>query len=228
MLFFAFDVYGTLVDTSGISKALATHVGDDATAFASRWRDKQLEYSFRRGLMRRYQPFEQCTREALNYVCLERASNLTPTIRNTLMDAYAKLPLFADVKNTLTALAAANCKLFAFSNGAQTAVQDLLTVNDIAELFIDVISVEDVCLFKPAPEVYAHFLRRAHANANETWLVSGNNFDVLGASAAGWRTAWVRRDGETPDRWSDYAPTTVITDLHELPAAAGIDNKDCL
>ncbi|RMF46291.1 MAG: haloacid dehalogenase type II, partial [Deltaproteobacteria bacterium] len=47
----AFDVYGTLIDTHGVLTALEKLVGDKALAFSNSWRDKQLEYSFRKGLM---------------------------------------------------------------------------------------------------------------------------------------------------------------------------------
>jgi 2-haloacid dehalogenase len=62
----AFDVYGTLVDTSGMAKHLAHDLGAKATEFAGCWREKQLEYSFRRGLMHNYADFSICT---LNFTC---------------------------------------------------------------------------------------------------------------------------------------------------------------
>ncbi len=47
----AFDIYGTLIDPHGVVDELAQHVG--AQNFDI-WRDKQLEYTFRCGLMDRY------------------------------------------------------------------------------------------------------------------------------------------------------------------------------
>jgi len=81
----AFDVYGTLIDTSGVTLALQQHVGDRAGAFARLWREKQLEYSFRRGLMQRYEPFTVCTQNALDYACAFFAIELTGP-------AYGSLP----------------------------------------------------------------------------------------------------------------------------------------
>ena len=62
----AFDVYGTLIDTQGVTAALAPHAGGRAADFSRAWRDKQLEYSFRRGLMKSYRNFAVCTAEALD------------------------------------------------------------------------------------------------------------------------------------------------------------------
>ena len=47
----AFDVYGTLIDTQGVTVILEQFLGDRAFEFSRTWREKQLEYSFRRGLM---------------------------------------------------------------------------------------------------------------------------------------------------------------------------------
>ena len=63
----AFDVYGTLVNPLAMADRLKSLVGDAAGRFDELWRTKQLEYSFRRGLMRAYQPFSVCTWEALLY-----------------------------------------------------------------------------------------------------------------------------------------------------------------
>lgn len=51
----AFDVYGTLIDTNGVVEVLHNIVGDKAGDFSRSWREKQLEYSFRRGLMKKYE-----------------------------------------------------------------------------------------------------------------------------------------------------------------------------
>ena len=68
----AFDVHGTLIDTHGVSLALQGMVGTRAAEFSRHWRDKQLEYSFRRGLMQHYASFATCTRDALEYTCESR------------------------------------------------------------------------------------------------------------------------------------------------------------
>ena len=53
----AFDVYGTLIDTNVVVEKLTEYLGELAPSFANTWRDKQLEYSFRRGLMENYEHF---------------------------------------------------------------------------------------------------------------------------------------------------------------------------
>ena len=62
----AFDVYGTLIDTQGVTKTLTKWIGDRAEMFSETWRNKQLEYSFRRGLMQSYQPFSSVRSKLYN------------------------------------------------------------------------------------------------------------------------------------------------------------------
>ena len=84
----AFDVYGTLIDTHGLVDQLSLHLGESATAFSQTWRDKQLEYSFRRGLMGHYDSFAVCTRQALDYSPSVFAAELSDDDKASLMKAY--------------------------------------------------------------------------------------------------------------------------------------------
>jgi 2-haloacid dehalogenase len=215
----AFDVYGTLIDTSGISRALRRTAGDRAEAFSRLWRDKQLEYSFRRGLMRNYQNFAVCTENALEYACSVFQVGLPESERERLMAEYRVLPVFPDVPEAMNQLASAGIAMYAFSNGRAEDVSGLLRTADISDFFRDIISVDEIRSFKPDPAVYHHFLRRAKASGSESWLVSGNPFDVIGAVSAGMHAVWVRRSAEMVfDPW-EIQPTTTISDLKSLKGA---------
>ena len=219
----AFDVYGTLVDVSGVVGALARRLGADAAkaeAVSARWREKQLEYSFRRTLMGLSSDFALCTRQALDFALAEGGVSLAGESRAELMAEYGKLPLFPDAEPALRALAGrADVRLFAFSNGAAEAVRGVLAANRALDFFADIVSVAEVGKFKPSREVYAHFLKRAGAEAENSWLVSGNPFDILGAQNAGMKAAWVRRGAARFDPWEDFPPPTVLDSLLDLEAA---------
>jgi 2-haloacid dehalogenase len=218
----AFDVYGTLIDTHGVVTKLEELLGDRARDFSSTWRDKQLEYSFRRGLMQNYENFAVCTRDALDYTCSRFAVDIPPDQKRALLETYRELPAFDDAEPALTDLRARDCRLFAFSNGAAAAVETLLSAAGIREHFLGVVSCDDVKSFKPNPAVYAHFLSRADATGNEAWLISGNPFDVIGAISAGMRAAWVRRSEDSIfDPWG-IEPTVTVTSLRDLADAIGV------
>ena len=218
----AFDVYGTLIDTHGVVAKLGEIVGDRATDFSSTWRDKQLEYSFRRGLMQNYENFAVCTRDALDYTCRRYGLEIRQADKQALLDIYRELPAFDDVHGALTALSARDCRSYAFSNGSEDAVETLLATAGIRDLFHGVVSCDDLRTFKPNPAVYAYFLTRAQASASKAWLISGNPFDVIGAISAGMRGAWVRRSADSIfDPWG-IEPTVTVSGLDELAGSIGV------
>lgn len=212
----AFDVYGTLIDTHGIVSQLERVIGDKAKEFSNTWRDKQLEYSFRRGLMQKYENFTTCTSHALDFACSYYKTPLTNEQKQVLLDHYRTLPAFNDVAEGLSRLKAAGFRLYAFSNGTADAVESLLTSAGIRDYFLGVISVDDLRSFKPNPAVYDHFLTKSGASANNTWLISSNPFDVIGAISAGMCAAWVQRSKNVIfDPWG-IEPTIIVDNLGTL------------
>ncbi len=212
----AFDVYGTLIDTNGVIELLKQFIGDKAQAFSATWRDKQLEYSFRRGHMQNYVDFGVCTKQALEYTCLFYKVNLNKKQKAELMAIYAVLPAFDEVKSALNSFKSKGFKMFAFSNGKKEAVEKLLANAGVIELFDGVVSVDDIKTFKPSPAAYAHFLRSANAQSGDSWLISSNTFDVTGSISAGMRAAWIQRSSEAIfDPW-EIQPTVKTNSLLEL------------
>jgi len=79
-----------------------------------------------------------------------------------------------------------------------------------------VVSVDEIRSYKPNPDVYRHFLKRAGTSGTDTWLISSNSFDVIGAISSGMKSAWVRRSPETIfDPWG-IEPTLTLKGLLNL------------
>lgn len=212
----AFDVYGTLIDPFGISQALQTITGEKTPAFAQTWRVKQIEYLFRRALGRDYRPFSVCTSQALDYTALQLQVELSTGDKQDLLARYRELPAYAEVADALRGLQDAGCRNYAFSNGEPGDLAYLLAHAGLDAALDGIVSVHDVQSFKPDPAVYRHFLKETGATVEETWLVSGNPFDVIGAHMAGWRTAWVKRDPTAVfDPW-EIEPDAIVTDMSKL------------
>ncbi len=212
----AFDVYGTLIDTNGVVAALQQLIHDDAKKFSEIWRNKQLEYSFRRGLMQNYENFAVCTSQALDYTCALHNASFTDEQKADLLAIYRVLPAFDDVKEGLSQLKDAGFRLYAFSNGKADALEMLLTNAGIRDLFLGVVSVDDIKTFKPSPGTYCHFLRQAEATGSSAMLISSNPFDVIGAISAGMQAAWIQRSPEAIfDPWG-IDPTLTASNLLDL------------
>ena len=212
----AFDVYGTLVDPMGMSRLLAEDAGNKAETVAALWREKQLEFSFRKGLMKVYEDFGVCTRQALRYAMAAHKLTLSEERENVLMAAYLFLPAFDDALPALKSLRG-EYPVFAFSNGGYPALEKVLGHNDLLDQFEGLVSVDDIKSFKPDPAVYAYARRATGSWEKPLCLVSSNAWDVIGARAAGLLAVWVKRD---PDKvFEDWGiePSAVISSLSELP-----------
>lgn len=211
-----FDIYGTLIDPYGVSEKLAEY-SSQSVEFARIWRDKQLEYTFKRGLMRRYENFAVCTRNALDYTDTLLDTGLNDDAKQALMETYRVLPAFDDVVGSLKVSKDAGFRLFGFSNGLQSAVEGLLEHAGISHYFDGVVSVDDLQTFKPNPDVYHYFVKKTGAELENAWLVSSNPFDVQGAINIGMKAAWLQRSHNVVfDPWG-IEPTVKIKSLEELP-----------
>lgn len=212
----AFDVYGTLVDPVEMGRHLEEHLGDCADSFGRLWHEKKVEYAFRRGLMRQYRDFEICTRQALGYCLAVYEIELSDDAQDKLMGKFSQFAAFPDVIDGLAKLARSGHSLAAFSNGTSDSLHELLGNAGILSELHHVVSVDEVASFKPDPNVYQHLVEKTRATVESCWLVSSNPWDVIGAKAAGLKTAWIQRAPEKVfDPW-EYQPDLVVSNLIEL------------
>jgi 2-haloacid dehalogenase len=215
MALVAFDVYGTVVDPAGVVSALSRRFGGRAREAAQLWREKQLEFTFRRGLMRAYMDFDVCTAQALRHVSTQLGVSLDTADEHALLECWLHLPAFADVSPALEKLRGAGHELVALTNGTERSVRVLLQNAGIIGYLAAILSADRVGTFKPDPAVYA--LLREGREQGDVWLVSANPFDVIGAKACGVTAVWLRRDPQRSfDPW-EFSPDIVIRTLDELP-----------
>jgi 2-haloacid dehalogenase len=214
----AFDVYGTLIDPFRMEDHLRPLFGDQARDATELWRGKQLEYSFRRALMKKYENFDVCTEQALRFVSRQFNVPLEEETLRNLLEQYLRLPAYADVPEALEQLEARGFKIVACSNGTEQAVRGLLERAGVLARFNAIVSVDPIRTFKPNPAVYEHLATQVRAKKEMVCMVSSNPFDVIGAKACGLRTAWVQRDPKKMfDPW-EFEPDLIVHGLEELSA----------
>jgi 2-haloacid dehalogenase len=212
----AFDVYGTLIDPFRMEDHLHPIFGGSAKEATELWRSKQLEYSFRRALMKKYENFDVCTAQALRFVCRQLDVSLDEAALRNLLDQYLWLPPYPDVSTALEELEALGFKLVACSNGTEQAVRGLLERAGVLARFSGIVSVDPIRTFKPDPAVYEYLAAQVHTEKDMVCMISSNPFDVIGAKAYGLRTAWVKRD---PNRMFDpweFEADWVVHGLEQL------------
>jgi len=213
-----FDAYGTLFDVNSVTGACSEQFGEAGRAITALWRSKQLEYTWLRSLMGRYEDFEKVTEQALAAAC--RKTGVEPGKEKVaaLMKTYDYLAPFPEVKAVLEALN--YLPLGILSNGTPRMLAAAVESSGLAGIFRHVVSVHERRTFKPAPEVYELACRASGLAAGEIGFVSSNYFDVAGAVSFGFRTVWVNRRSEKPDELG-VAPAYELADLAGLSSLFG-------
>ncbi|HEV8640132.1 MAG TPA: haloacid dehalogenase type II [Methylomirabilota bacterium] len=210
---YVFDAYGTLFDVHSVIEAGRAITADPATLSAT-WRQKQLEYTWLRALMGRYEDFWAVTEAALRYAIRRLGLAATDSQVRRLMDAYLTLACFPEVTAALERLAPRPRAIL--SNGAPRMLAAAVAASGLGPRLQHVLSVDAVKTYKPSPLVYALGPKAMGIPAGELLFVSSNAWDVVGAKAFGYQVAWCNRTGapeEELGRRADFE----ITRLDQLP-----------
>jgi 2-haloacid dehalogenase len=211
---YAFDAYGTLFDVHSAIQRHRERIGEDADALSALWRAKQLEYTWVRTLMGRYQDFWQLTQEALDFA-LHRFPAVDRALKADLLEAYWRLGSYDDVLPALTRLRQMGHELAIFTNGTFAMADAAANASAVAPLIDMIVSVDDIRQFKTRPETYAHLCAKLGHKAGDICLVSSNRWDIAGGAAYGLRTIWVNRAG-MPDEYFDAQPDQDVRSLSEI------------
>ncbi|MEM9934380.1 MAG: haloacid dehalogenase type II [Bacteroidota bacterium] len=209
-----FDAYGTLLSIDTLNTRLEKHFGDQAKAINQVWRQKQLAYTWLRGLMREYKAFSIVTEEALLFAGNHLKVSLSRETIIDLVRGYFELQAYEDVQPTLERLQETH-SLAVLSNADPVMLTAAMTHNQLSPYLDAVLSVDTVRQFKPSPAVYQLAVDRFQLPAEEIAFVSANTWDITGAAAFGFRTVWLNRFGKTMDTLG-YSPTLSIQSLSEL------------
>jgi 2-haloacid dehalogenase len=211
------DAYGTVFDVHSVVEA-GRAVTKDPEALSALWRQKQLEYTWLRSLMGRYEDFWAVTESALTFACRRLGLRVDATQRRRLLDAYLALEPFPDVRDALGRLRDLPCAIL--SNGAPRMLEAAVAHSGLGAHFRAVISVDEVRTFKPHPAVYALGPARLGLARDAIGFVSSNAWDVAGAKAFGFQVAWVNRQGAPFDELG-VTPDLEVRDLGALARALG-------
>ncbi len=215
---FCFDAYGTLFDVHAAIGRHRAAAGPDADRLSELWRTKQLEYTWTLTLAGRYEDFWTLTERALDFA-LARFPSVDRALEPTLLEAYRILDAFPDAAAILRTLKARGYRTAILSNGSSSMLASAVDAAGIEADLDAVLSVDAVRMYKPRPEVYRLVTAHFGIEPADVTFVSSNRWDVMGATAFGFRAAWVNR-AKLPDEYADLAPVRVLSDLGGLAGLA--------
>jgi 2-haloacid dehalogenase len=220
-----FDAYGTLYDIQSVATVTEQAFPGYGDIITQIWRIKQLEYTWFRSLMQRYEDFSVVTRDSLAYTL--RVLGLAPDAAafDRIMDKYLHLDLYPDALSTLTALKGR--KLAILSNGSSDMLNALVRNSGLDRVLDATISVDQKRIFKPAPDAYTLIESNLGVRPTEVLFVSSNPWDACGAKAFGLNVAWIER--VTPQAMADaciksgvVAPLTMFKTLRTQMDELGV------
>jgi 2-haloacid dehalogenase len=186
-----FDAYGTLYDVQSVAAVTEEAFPGYGEIITQIWRIKQLEYSWLRSLMRRYEDFSVITKESLAYTIRVLGLKHDAATFERIMDKYLHLDLYPDANATLGALKGR--KLAILSNGSSDMLNALVKNSGLDRILDATISIDSQRIFKPAQDAYTLIEAKLGVRPAEVLFVSSNPWDACGAKAFGLNVAWIER-----------------------------------
>jgi 2-haloacid dehalogenase len=186
-----FDAYGTLYDIQSVAYVTEQAFPGYGEIITQIWRIKQLEYSWLRSLMRRYEDFSVVTRESLAYTLKVLGLRNDADAFERIMEKYLHLDLYPDAAAALAAMQGR--KLAILSNGSPDMLGALVRNSRLDRVVDATISVDAQKIFKPSPDAYALIESTLHVAPADVLFVSSNPWDACGAKAFGLKVAWIER-----------------------------------
>ncbi len=193
-----FDAFGTILDLGGShAPRLAAYLeakGAQTTAATlwSRWRTRQrIEQYQDNQFSAGHYGYLDSSRRALLYTLRSLKLPFDAGDIERIMEGWQELKPFADALPGLARLKS-RFRLAVLSNGERDYLAYLVKQRMPFD-FAAVISVQDVGVFKPNPQVYRYAARLLGAEPHELMMVSAHSFDAVGARASGYRAAYVNR-----------------------------------
>jgi 2-haloalkanoic acid dehalogenase type II len=188
----AFDLYGTLLDVSGLAPRLSVFAGDQAPQLLAVWRKAQLDRTWELNRKGAYEPFDVVTAKALQEV----APHLDARTRERMCETWLTLWPYPDARESLERLEEAGIKPMVLSNGTRAMIESALRAGSLR---VDEIHcADDVKAYKTDARVYSLLPREG------TLFVSGNGWDASGAKQFGLAVCWLDRGGQKPDVAPDF------------------------
>jgi 2-haloacid dehalogenase len=198
----AFDAYGTLFDVYSMGQLAEDLFPGQGQALALMWRDRQIEYTRLVTMSdpnpegsKHYLPFWELTIRSLRYVCKRMSLELTPQNEKRLMEQYAKLTSFEDSLAVLKRIKERGISTAILSNGSREMLSTVVESNGLQSFLDKVVTIEDVRLFKTAPQAYELLLKAFPVKKTDILFVSSNAWDALAAKWFGFDVFWVNRLG---------------------------------
>ena len=188
-----FDVNETLLDLETIEPTFARIFGDKKDMRL--WFANLVMYSQSLTLAGCYVPFTDIGLAVMEMLADTQGVEIKDADKEQLKEKFSTMPPHPEVPAALRRLREAGFRLFTLTNNLVEVQTRQLERGGIAHFFERCFSVDAVKHFKPSGRTYKHVERALGVAPSQLCLVACHTWDTLGAVAAGWEAALVKRPG---------------------------------
>jgi 2-haloacid dehalogenase len=188
-----FDVNETLLDLQTMEPTFERIFGDKSAMRL--WFANLIMYSAALTVANSYVPFTTIGSAVMKMLADTRGIRISDADKKELGERFSTMPPHPDVRVALPKLRAAGFRLFTLTNNLLEVQTRQLENGRIVALFERCFSADTVKRHKPAPQVYAYVERELGVKPSQLCLIACHTWDTLGAVAAGWEAALIKRVG---------------------------------
>jgi 2-haloacid dehalogenase len=188
-----FDVNETLLDLETMEPTFE-HIFGEENAMRL-WFANFIMYSAALTVAGCYVPFTDIGGAVMKMMADTRGIRITDADRKELMDKFSTMPPHEEVPAALRKLRGAGFRLFTLTDNLLEVQTRQLTNGGIVDLFERRFSADGVKHHKPSRQAYAYVETELGAKPNDFCLIACHTWDTLGAVAAGWEAALIKRPG---------------------------------
>jgi 2-haloacid dehalogenase len=188
-----FDVNETLLDLETMQPTFQRIFGDKAAMRL--WFANLIMYSAALTVAGCYVPFTDIGSAVMKMLADTRGIKIDDKDKKELTERFSTMPPHPEVPAALRKLRQAGFRLFALTDNLLEVQTRQLEHGGIVDLFERRFSADGVKHHKPSPEAYGYVEKQLGVKPSELFLIACHTWDTLGAVAAGWGAALIRRAG---------------------------------
>jgi 2-haloacid dehalogenase len=188
-----FDVNETLLDLQSMEPTFERIFGDKGAMRL--WFANLVMYSLALTVAGSYVPFTDIGSAVMKMMADTQGIEIDDADKRELKEKFSTMPPYPEVPAALRKLRNAGFRLFTLTNNLVEVQSRQLAQGGIADLFERCFSIDSVKVYKPSPQTYAYVEKELAAVPSRLCLVACHTWDTLGAVAAGWEAAMIRRVG---------------------------------
>jgi 2-haloacid dehalogenase len=188
-----FDVNETLLDLRTMEPTFKRIFGNETDMRL--WFANLVMYSLVLTLADSYVPFTDIGPAVMKMMADTQGIKISEADRQELKEKFSTMPPYPEVPGALQKLRDAGFRLFTLTNNLVEVQSRQLEQGGIARFFERCFSVDSVKQYKPSPKTYGHVEKELGVSPSQLCMIACHTWDTLGARAAGWEAALIKRVG---------------------------------